>query len=121
MATFSADGALILSKRVYWDQATVLRQISLLTSEVNKLPLSSAFPVHAQILPVLSASEMKNRFLNESILDTANPLLGKLDPQSRPPAFKPAAMVRTPNDEHVFIMIDALHYGRHGYQPSGSL
>jgi hypothetical protein len=46
IVTQFTESGLITSKRIYFDQATVMRQIALLPSDVAKLPLSAAFPVH---------------------------------------------------------------------------
>ncbi|KAI3652148.1 hypothetical protein MP228_003451 [Amoeboaphelidium protococcarum] len=55
---------LVRAKRIYWDQAAVMRQIYLLPSDVSRLPMSNQFPVSAQILPV-ATSDAVNRLLYE--------------------------------------------------------
>ena len=73
VAEFGAGDGKIMSKRVYWDQASVMRQIFLLPSDVSKLPLSRSHPVSARIMPALGV-EISQRIRNEKVQATANVL-----------------------------------------------
>jgi carboxymethylenebutenolidase len=69
----------VVAKRVYWDQGTVLRQIGLIPSDVSRLPLSAAYPVHAKILPILTGNEQTSRVMDEFSLENSNILVSKMD------------------------------------------
>lgn len=71
----SGNMRFIKSKRVYWDQATLMRQIFLLPSDVKKLPINPAKPVQAKFLPVLTGTQMSRRILHENDPETSNLLL----------------------------------------------
>jgi carboxymethylenebutenolidase len=67
VATFVKDK--ISSKRLYWDQATVLKQAGLLPTDRDY-----AATKNAMIVPALNAAEISTRFMDESNNDNVNVL-----------------------------------------------
>jgi hypothetical protein len=53
MGKIGSNTKLIEEKKLMWDQASVMRQIGLLPSDVNRLPLNRSHPVQAKIVPAI--------------------------------------------------------------------